>query len=182
MAEWNLADVWEVAADVVPDRLVQRCGGRSLTWGQFERRANALSADLMAGGLGRQAKVAAYLYNGVEYLEVYAAALKAGMVPVNTNYRYGPEEVAYLFDNADAEAVVFHASFGPLLDQIRERLPQVRRWYVVDDGSAPVAWATPYESVVSSGADRALPPWGRSADDLLFLYTGGTTGMPKGVM
>ena len=182
MAEWNLADVWEVAADIVPDRLVQRCGGRSLTWGQFDRRANALSADLVAGGLGRQAKVAAYLYNGVEYLEVYAAALKAGMVPVNTNYRYGPEEVAYLFDNADAEAVVFHASFGPLLEQVRERLPKVRRWYVVDDGSAPVAWATPYESVVSPGADRALPPWGRSADDLLFLYTGGTTGMPKGVM
>ena len=70
MAEWNLADVWEVAADVVPDRLVQKCGDSSLTWGQFERRANALSADLMAGGLGHQAKVAAYLYNGLEYLEV----------------------------------------------------------------------------------------------------------------
>ncbi|HSS11190.1 MAG TPA: acyl-CoA synthetase [Acidimicrobiales bacterium] len=184
MAEWNLADVWEVAADVVPDRVVQKCGDRTVTWEQFDRRANALASDLLTGGLGHQAKVAAYLYNGIEYLEVYAAAFKAGMVPVNTNYRYGADEVAYLFENADAEAVVFHASFAPLLEQIRERLPKVTRWYVVDDGSPSVTWATPYESVVAPGADRAaaVGPWGRSPDDLLFLYTGGTTGMPKGVM
>jgi fatty-acyl-CoA synthase len=182
MPEWNLADVWEVAAEVVPDRVVQKCGARTLTWEQFDRRANALSADLLASGLPHQAKVAAYLYNGVEYLEVYAAALKAGMVPVNTNYRYGATEVAYLFDNADAEAVVFHACFAPLLEQVREGLPKVVRWYVVDDGSPSVTWATPYEAVVAAGADRSVAPWGRSPDDLLLLYTGGTTGLPKGVM
>jgi 3-oxocholest-4-en-26-oate---CoA ligase len=182
MTEWNLADVWEVAAEAVPDRVVQKCGDRTVTWEQFDRRANALASDLLAAGLGRQAKVAAYLYNGVEYLEVCTAAFKVGMVPVNTNYRYGADEVAYLFDNADAEAVVFHASFAPLLEQIRDRLPKVSRWYVVDDGSPSVSWATPYESVVAAGADRAVAPWGRSPEDLLFLYTGGTTGMPKGVM
>jgi 3-oxocholest-4-en-26-oate---CoA ligase len=183
---WNFADVWEVVADVAPDRPAQQRGDRIVTWGEWDRRANALAADLLASGLGRQAKVAAYLYNGVEYLEVYHAAFKAGMVPVNTNYRYGPAEILYLFDNADAEAVVFHASFAPLLEQVRSRLPKVRRWYVVDDGidhgSAVPSWASPYESVVTSGADRVAGPWGRSGDDLLLLYTGGTTGMPKGVM
>ena len=74
--------------------------------------------------------MAAYLYNGPEYLETYVAAFKGGFAPVNTNYRYGPEEIVYLFDNADAEAVVFHATFADLLDEVRDRLPKVRRWYV----------------------------------------------------
>jgi 3-oxocholest-4-en-26-oate---CoA ligase len=182
MPDWNFADLWEVVADVAPDRPAQQCGSRTITWGEWDRRANALAADLLASGLGRQAKVAAYLYNGVEYLEVYHAAFKAGMVPVNTNYRYGPAEILYLFDNADAEAIVFHAVFAPLLEELRSELPKVKRWYVVDDGSPLPSWAVPYESIVADGADRVEGPWGRSGDDLLFLYTGGTTGMPKGVM
>ncbi len=127
--------------------------------------------------------MAAYLYNGPEYLEVYVAAFKAGLAPVNTNYRYGPDEIVYLFDNADAEAVVFHASFTDLLEKVRDQLPKVRRWYVVaDDAGDGPEWAVPYEAVVAGGADRVVAPWGRSGDDLLLLYTGGTTGMPKGVM
>jgi fatty-acyl-CoA synthase len=102
---------------------------------------------------------------------------------VNTNYRYGPEEITYLFDNADAEAVVFHAAYGALLEGIRDRLPKVKRWYVVDDGAAPLPdWAVPYEQVATSGRGRPTVAWPRSGDDLLLLYTGGTTGMPKGVM
>jgi acyl-CoA synthetase (AMP-forming)/AMP-acid ligase II len=179
---WNFADVWEVVAEIAPDRPAHGHGDRALTWGEWDRRANALAADLLSAGLGRQAKVAAYLYNGLEYLEVYHAAFKAGLVPVNTNYRYGPAEIVYLFDNADAEAVVFHATFAPLLEQVRDQVPNVQRWYVVDDGSPVPSWAVPYESVVAAGADRVTGPWGRSGDDLLLLYTGGTTGMPKGVM
>jgi 3-oxocholest-4-en-26-oate---CoA ligase len=182
MTDWNFADAFEAIAAKVPEAPAQMCGERVITWGEWDRRANALAADLLQAGLGRQSKVAAYLYNGIEYLEVYLAAWKAGMVPVNTNYRYGPDELLYLFDNADAEAVVFHTSFGPLLDRIRGKLPQVRRWYAVDDGHPIPDWAVAYEERVARGTDRIAGPWGRSGDDLLMIYTGGTTGMPKGVM
>jgi 3-oxocholest-4-en-26-oate---CoA ligase len=183
MSGWNYGDIFEIVASAASDRPCHITSDRVVTWGEFDRRTNALAADLLAAGLGQQAKVAAYLYNGPEYLETYVAAFKSGLVPVNTNYRYGPEEIVYLFDNADAEAVVFHASFAELLDPIRARLPKVLRWYVVaDDSGAAPEWAVPYEDVVSQDAGPVTPPWGRSGDDLLLLYTGGTTGMPKGVM
>jgi fatty-acyl-CoA synthase len=182
MTAWNFADAYERVAAAIPDAPCQEQGDRIVTWGEFDRRANAVAADLLRAGLGEQSKVAAYLTNCPEYLECYVAAFKAGMVPVNTNFRYGPEEILYLFDNADAEAVVFHATFAGLLEQVRDRLPKVRRWYVVADGSPSPSWATPYEDVAGPGADRVEGPWGRSPDHLLFLYTGGTTGMPKGVM
>src|SRR5438093_9969441 len=90
MAGWNVADVWEAVADKVPDAPSQIQGDRTVTWGEFDRRANALAADLLAAGLQQQSEVAAYLYNCPEYLETYFAAFKTGLVPVNTNYRYGP--------------------------------------------------------------------------------------------
>lgn len=183
MSGWNYADVFEAVAGAAGDRPCQIQGDRVISWRAFDRRANALAADLIAAGLSRQSKLAAYLHNGPEYLESYVAAFKAGVAPVNTNYRYGPDEILYLFDNADAEAVVFHACFAELLDGVRGRLAKVKRWYVVaDETGAGPDWATPYEDVVAAGADRVVAPWGRDGDDLLLLYTGGTTGMPKGVM
>jgi len=184
MSSWNFADVYEAVASRVPDRLVQVQGDRTYTWAQFDGRANALAADLLAVGLTHQSKVAAYLFNGPEYLETYVAAFKGGFAPVNTNYRYGHDEILYLFDNADAEAVVYHATFNELIDRVRTQLPKVKRWYCVRDGGGDVpSWAVDYESVVSAGITEAVRgPWGRSPDDLLLLYTGGTTGMPKGVM
>lgn len=183
MTNWNFADAYEVVASRIPDAPCQIQGSRVITWSEFDRRANGLAADLVASGLGKQSKVAAYLYNGPEYLETYFATFKAGCVPVNTNYRYGADEIAYLFDNADVEAVVFHAGFAPLLDKIRPQLASVKSWYAVDDGTEHPAWARHYEEVVAGGSSESLrPPWGRSGDDLLFIYTGGTTGMPKGVM
>ncbi len=183
MTDWNFADIYEQIAGAIPDAPCQVSGDRVTSWGDFDRRANAFAADLLDAGLQQQSKMAAYLYNGVEYLETYFGAFKGGFAPVNTNYRYGPDEIVYLFDNADAEAVVFHATFTALLEGIRDRLPKVRRWYVVpDEAGAGPDWAVPYESVVSGGADRVVAPWGRRGEDLLLLYTGGTTGMPKGVM
>ncbi|MFM9226891.1 MAG: AMP-binding protein, partial [Actinomycetota bacterium] len=153
------------------------------SWGEFHARSNALAADMLAAGLGPDSKVAQYLYNCPEYSESIFASFLSGFVPVNTNYRYGPEEIVYLFDNADAEAVVFHGVFAKLIDGVRARLPQVKRWYMVADEVTEVPeWAVDYEAVVSVPVADIVPPRPLSGDDMLFLYTGGTTGMPKGVM
>ena len=184
MTDWNFADVYEAVAARVPDRPCQIQGEREITWAQFDARANALAADMLQAGLTHQSKVAAYLHNCPEYLETYVAAFKGGFAPVNTNYRYGHDEIVYLFDNADAEAVVFDGAFVELVEQVRHELPKVKRWYCVTGGSVSVPeWAVDYERVVHLGVtDAVRGPWGRSGDDLLLLYTGGTTGMPKGVM
>jgi acyl-CoA synthetase (AMP-forming)/AMP-acid ligase II len=182
VTEWNFADIWETFAEVRPDAPAQVCGERSFTWEQFSRRSSALAADLLEAGLGHQAKVGAYLRNGPEYLETYFAAFKAALVPFNVNYRYGPAEVQYLLDNADAEAVVFHSSYAPVIEQIRSGLPSVRRWYAVSDGEGIPEWAVAYEEVVAGTDAATAPAPKRSGDDLLILYTGGTTGRPKGVM
>ncbi len=139
---------------------------------------------MLAAGASEQDKVAQYLYNCSEYLESIAACFKAGLVPVNTNYRYTADELVYLWDNADAVAVIFHGAFAEQCDQIRHRLPRVRLWIMVDDNSGDCPdWAVPYEQAIASGAaDPMVAPWGRSGDHLMLLYTGGTTGMPKGVM
>lgn len=182
--QWNFSDVFTEVAAAITDRPCQIQGDRLVTWGEFAARSRALAADLWAAGLTRQSKVACYMLNCPEYMEALVGAFTASMAPVNTNYRYGPDEIAYLFDNADAEAVVFHARFTPTLEAIRTRMNKVRRWYVVADetGTGP-DWAVSYESVVSQSSPTTLPSDDlRSPEDLLLLYTGGTTGMPKGVM
>jgi acyl-CoA synthetase (AMP-forming)/AMP-acid ligase II len=183
MTGWAYADIWEAIAAAVPQRAALIQGERTVTWGQMDARANAVARHMLDAGLGHQAKMAAFLYNSPEYLESYYAAFKAGLVPVNTNYRYGEQELTYLFDNADAEAVVFHAAFAPVVDAIRGRLPKVKSWLAVPLPGHPAPdWATDYEKIATAGGPRAIGPWGRSGDDLLLMYTGGTTGMPKGVM
>jgi 3-oxocholest-4-en-26-oate---CoA ligase len=182
--QWNFAEVFAEVAAAVGDRACQIQGDRVVTWSEFASRSRALAADLWSAGLTRQSKVACYMLNGPEYMETLIGAFTAAMAPVNTNYRYGPDEIAYLFDNADAEAVVFHARFTDTLEAIRGQMTKVRRWYVVADetGSGP-EWAVSYESVVSQPAPDTLEADRlRSPEDLLLLYTGGTTGMPKGVM
>lgn len=182
---WTFADIWESIAAAQPDHPAFIHGDRAITWGQFDARADALAAHFIARDMTHRSKVAAYLYNGPEYLESYFAAFKAGFEPVNTNYRYGPEELVYLFDNADAEAIVFHASFTDIVETIRPRLPKVKAWVAVAEPGHPVpAWADDYDAIVAKppAVRPVKAPWGRSGDDLLLLYTGGTTGMPKGVM
>ncbi len=150
MSSWIFADVWEAITTAQPDRPALIQGERVLTWNQFDVRADALAAHLIAAGLDRQAKVATFLYNGPEYLETYYAAFKGGFAPVNTNYRYGPEELLYLFDNADAQAIVFHSGFAEVLETIRDRLTGVKAWIAVAEPGHPIPpWAADYDAIVA---------------------------------
>ena len=183
MPGWNFADVWEAVADTIPEAPAQAQGSRRFTWAELDRRADGIAKALLDGGAQRQDKVAQYLYNCPEYLESLFGIVKASLVPVNTNYRYGDDELVYLWDNADAVAVVFHGTFADRIEGLRVRVPRVTTWLWVDDGSGPCPeWAIAYEDAAASASGRTVPPWERSGDDLYMLYTGGTTGMPKGVM
>ncbi|HET9076253.1 MAG TPA: AMP-binding protein [Acidimicrobiales bacterium] len=182
MTNWNFADVWGVVAETFPDRPAVAQGDVRLTWRDFDRRAESVASALLDAGLGPQAKVAQYLYNCPAYLESVFACFKAGLVPVNTNYRYTDDELVYLWDNSDTEAIIFHGSFAERVERIRDRLPGVKVWLWLADGDHTTCpgWAVAYETV-AAGAPPA-PGKNRSGDDMLFIYTGGTTGMPKGVM
>jgi fatty-acyl-CoA synthase len=182
MPGWNYADIWERVAERLPDAQALVQGDRVLTWGEVDGRADGVARTLLDAGIDRQDKLAIYLYNCPEYLEAMFAAFKVSMVPVNTNYRYEQDELVYLWDNSDTVAVVFHGSFAEKIDPIRHKVG-VHTWLWVDDGSGPCPdWATAYEEVAASGDGRVSAPWDRDGEDLNFLYTGGTTGMPKGVM
>jgi 3-oxocholest-4-en-26-oate---CoA ligase len=183
MPGWNFADVWEVIAEQIPDAPCQVQGDRRVTWAEFDRRADGVARTLLDRGAVEQDKVAQYLYNGPEYIESMFGAFKAGLVPINTNYRYQDDELVYLWDNADCVAVVFHGVFTPTIERIRDRVPRVVTWLWVDDGNGPCPeWALPYEDAAAAASGRTTPPWGRSGDHIMMTYTGGTTGMPKGVM
>ena len=182
---WSYANIWEPIARAQGEHAAFIQGARRLSWGEFDAHADALAAHLLRAGLGRQAKIAAYLTNCPEYLVAYYAAFKAGLAPFNVNYRYGVEELIYLFDNADAEAVLFHAGYADKIEALRARLPSVKCWIAVaEPGFEAPDWAERYEAIVAVAPTHrpVIAPWGRSSDDLLILYTGGTTGMPKGVM
>jgi len=191
----NLAAIHEAIAAVAPDRECLIFRDRRFSWSQTTDRTRRLASLLRAHGLGCQRErstlqnwesgqdhVALYLYNGNEYLEGMLGSFKARCAPFNVNYRYVEEELLYLFDNADAKAVVYHASFAPTLAHIRDRLPQIRLWLQVEDGSgeALLPGALDYEQALADAKPDV--PEGLSGDDLYMLYTGGTTGMPKGVL
>jgi len=186
MSSWNFADLWEVCADVRGEAPAAVHGDQTVSWADFDRRADGVAAALLDAGLAQQDKVAQYLYNGPEYMQGVYACFKAGMVPVNTNYRYADDELVYLWDNADAAAVMFHGSFVPSVERIRSRLPKVKLWLWADDGTEPRPdWALDLHEIAEAqkaGEGPVRGPWGRSGDDRWFLYTGGTTGWPKGVM
>ena len=179
--EMHFATIWESIADAIPDAPAVAHGTTARTWAEFDERAARVAGALTAAGLGPDSKIGLYLYNGNEYLEAQYGGFKMRGVPVNVNYRYLDDELWYLLDNADAEALVFHSSLGDRVARVMERLPKVKVWIEVDDGGAgQVPGALAYEDVLA-GHDP-MPRITRHEDDLYMLYTGGTTGMPKGVM
>jgi 3-oxocholest-4-en-26-oate---CoA ligase len=180
---WNIADAFEVIVDHQGDAPAQAQGTRRYSWQEFSQRADGVAATLLANGARHQDKVAQYLYNCPEYFESIFACFKAGLVPVNTNYRYTDDELVYIWDNSDAVAVIFHGTFTDTVERLQERCTKVTTWLCVDDGSGPLpAWALSYDAAALSNPGRVVAPWGRSPDDLCMTYTGGTTGYPKGVM
>jgi fatty-acyl-CoA synthase len=183
--EMHFATVWEAIADTVPDVTAVAHGETRRAWREYDERAARLAAAFAAAGLGLDSKVGLYLYNSTEYLEAQYAAMKVRGVPVNVNYRYLDDELVYLLDNADAEAIVYHTSLADRLARVRERLPRLRLLVAVDDGPAGdgtqhLDGAEGYADLLQAHAPA--PRIERSADDVYMLYTGGTTGLPKGVM
>lgn len=181
---WNYADIWETIAFSQPDNLALLHGDREVSWGDFDRRATGLAGYLRDAGCIAGDKVGFYLTNVPEYLEMFYACSKASLVHVNTNFRYGKNELVYLWDNADAVAIVFHGTYTETIEELRSDVPDVTTWLWVDDGNGECPdWAVRYEDAVDHVASQPLPTAAdRSGDDLILLYTGGTTGMPKGVM
>lgn len=185
MTAWTYANVWEAVAAAIPDEPAIVQGDRVVSFVEFDAAADALAAHFLAAGLTHQSKVAVYTTNCPEYLIAYFAAFKAGLAPFNVNYRYGPEEVRYLLDNGDAEAVVFEAGFASLLDRVRGQMPDVKSWIAVAPaGEAVPDWAQEFATLAATVPDQRpiVAPWGRHDEDLLLIFTGGTTGMPKAVM
>lgn len=186
---WNLADLFETVVDVVADReavVVPNApdGRRVVTFAQLEERVNRLAHVLAEGGVGPGDKVGIYGHNTNEWVEGQWAAWKLRAVPVNVNYRYVEGELRYLFDNSDAVALVHAAEFSPRIAAVRGDLPKLTTCVAYDDGSGTdisVCDALDYETALAGASpERDFAP--RSDDDLYMLYTGGTTGMPKGVM
>lgn len=178
---WHLADMFDAIARLVPDRLALIEGRTRRTWKDYEDRSARLATALKAIGIEPDSKVAIYGLNSIEFLEAQYAIFKARSVPINVNYRYIEDELAYLLHNSDAEAVFFDAHFGPRLAQIRNRLPSVKTFIRIDDCSGEsLNGALDFETLIATHAP--LPALNYDENDIYIVYTGGTTGMPKGVM
>ncbi|MEU3483518.1 acyl-CoA synthetase [Streptomyces sp. NPDC033754] len=188
--EYNLADLFESVVDVVPDRealvYVDHPGTgeeRRLTYAELDAAANGIAHHLVEAGIRPGEHLGLHLYNGVEYLQTVLACLKARIVPVNVNYRYVEEELVYLYRDADLAALVFDAEFT---ERVAAALPQTEKLrHLVRVGTppegAPALDCVPFAAAETAGsAERGFGP--RSGDDLFIIYTGGTTGMPKGVL
>jgi len=176
MPGWSFAAVWHGIAKAVPDRDALICGDQRVSWGEFDDRAARLASHFWAHGLRPGDKVAIACTNRPEYLEAFFAALKLGCAPVNVNYRYVAEEVRYVLENSDAKAIVHDPELSAAVHRAIGELPEDQRPLSLETGMQfedAVAGASP------DGEWQAREPDG---DDLVFLYTGGTTGMPKGVM
>ena len=177
---WNFGDLMERLDDLLPPEgevLLQ--GDRVLRRGELTARSNGLARALIERGARPGDKLALYLRNRTEYTEALVGCLKARLVQVNVNYRYQADELRHVIGHSDARFVVFGNEFAELCDRIRGELPEVRDWIQVDGPTAD--FALDYEELAGAGGGEPLGLQ-RSGDDLILLYTGGTTGLPKGVM
>ncbi|GAB2443369.1 acyl-CoA synthetase [Nocardia tengchongensis] len=180
----TFADLFEHAADAMPERIALIHGDRRITYAELDARANRFADHLAGHGVEAGTHVGFQMHNSIETMETLIACFKLRAVPININYRYGVEELRYLYNNADLAVLVYHRSYEPSARSALALAPQVRHAVVVDDdlGSGHLdSDAQPYEAALAEGSP-ARQPVERSGDDCFMMYTGGTTGMPKGVM
>ena len=180
--EFNIADLFESVADAVPGRVAVVSGERRLTFAELDERATRMANALLGQGVRPGDHIGLYLYNGTEYLELMLAAFKIRAVPVNINYRYVEEELAFLLANANVVAVAYEAELAPRVMAVKDGIPTLRTCIAVGGREKPkAAGIFSYDAfLASASADRRFDK--RSGGDIYIIYTGGTTGMPRGVM
>jgi acyl-CoA synthetase (AMP-forming)/AMP-acid ligase II len=181
---YNLADLFEQAADAFPERECLIAEGQRRTYAEMEERANRLAHHLETCGVRPGDHVGIYAYNCVEWVEALWAIFKIRAVWININYRYVEDELRYLFDNADLVALIYQREFAPRVSAVRSAMPGLRHTVVLEDQSGADLGdldSVEFEKAMAEGSpERSFGP--RSGDDRYILYTGGTTGMPKGVV
>jgi fatty-acyl-CoA synthase len=176
-AGFHLADLFEIVAAAVPDRVALICGDDVLSYAELDARTAAIAAALNAHGLAPGDRVGLYLTNHTEHLEAFIACAKARLVPFNVNYRYGADELAHVFSNAEAAAIIHDDAFTPTMAAVRPRAPSIRAVFAV--GAKSGGFHDLRTMAREAPAEIRAPRDGR---DILLTYTGGTTGKPKGVM
>lgn len=181
--EWHFANALETIADLVPNRVALVNRGVRRTWAEYENRAARIASVLQYDGVTHGSKVGLLMHNSNEYLESHLAVFKLCATPINVNYRYKADELVYLLDNADVDALVFHEQYCEIVEAIRPRLPKIRSLVQVSEtaeGEPLIMGAMRYETAIRNASP--LERTDRLSQDIYLLYTGGTTGMPKGVI
>ena len=180
--DFHFNNVWTALSDAFPNRAALICEEKTVTWSQFNDRAARLASLFEKHGVTNGASVGLYMLNCNEYTESHFGCFKQSICPVNVNYRYRAEELIYLLDNSDSEVVIYHASFAPRITEIKSSLPKIKLYIQVDDGTDNelLDGALDYERALAESAPQPFKP--SAYEDRYMLYTGGTTGMPKGVM
>ncbi len=181
---FNIADMFEMVADKVPEREALICGSYRTTYAEFDERSNQVAHFLSGKGIKAGDHVGLFMYNSGEYLEAMMACFKIRAVPINVNYRYLGDELSYIFTNADITACFHGREFISALGDIKAKIPDVTTFISLEDGSGEdlsILGSVDYAQAIE-GQSKARGFGERSDDDLFILYTGGTTGYPKGVM